>query len=47
VKNSIDRAEIVMLVQESLGLEVRRVELFDSTNIGGFADLLLQKLNAA
>jgi polyketide biosynthesis acyl carrier protein len=45
--NSVDRAEIAMLVQESLGLSVARVELFGPRNIGELADLFLQKLNAA
>jgi polyketide biosynthesis acyl carrier protein len=45
--NSMDRAEIAMLVQESLGLSVDRVELFGPKNIGELADLFLQKLNAA
>jgi len=45
--NSIDRAEIAMLVQESLGLSVPRVELFGPRNIGELADLFLTKLNAA
>jgi polyketide biosynthesis acyl carrier protein len=45
--NSIDRAEIAMLVQESLGLSVPRVELFGPKNIGELADLFLTKLNAA
>jgi polyketide biosynthesis acyl carrier protein len=45
--NSIDRAEIAMLVQESLGLSVPRVELFGPKNIGELADLFLQKLPAA
>lgn len=45
--NSVDRAEILMLLQESLGLAVPRVELFGPANIGELADLLLQKLNAA
>jgi polyketide biosynthesis acyl carrier protein len=45
--NSIDRAEISMLVQESLGLSVPRVELFGPKNIGELADLFLTKLNAA
>lgn len=45
--NSIDRAEIAMLVQESLGLSVPRVELFGPKNIGELADLFLSKLNAA
>lgn len=44
--NSVDRAEIVMLVQESLSLSVPRVELFGPRNIGELADLLLKKLNA-
>lgn len=45
--NSVDRAEITMLVQESLGLSVPRVELFGPKNVGELADLFLQKLNAA
>ena len=45
--NSVDRAEIAMLVQESLGLTVSRVELFGPKNIGELADLFLQKLHAA
>jgi polyketide biosynthesis acyl carrier protein len=45
--NSVDRAEITILVQESLGLSVPRVELFGPKNIGELADLFLQKLNAA
>lgn len=44
--NSVDRAEIAMLVQESLGLSVPRVELFGPRNIGELADLFLQKLSA-
>lgn len=44
--NSIDRAEIAMLVQESLGLTVPRIELFGPRNIGELADLFLQKSNA-
>ena len=43
--NSVDRAEITMLVQESLGLTVPRVELFGPTNVGELADLLVSKLN--
>lgn len=45
--NSIDRAEIAMLVQETLGLSVPRVELFGPKNIGELADLFLIKLHAA
>jgi polyketide biosynthesis acyl carrier protein len=43
--NSVDRAEIAMLVQESLGLSVSRVELFGPKNIGELADLFLTKLH--
>jgi polyketide biosynthesis acyl carrier protein len=45
--NSMDRAEIAMLVQESLGLSVPRIELFGPKNIGELADLFLTKLHAA
>ena len=45
--NSVDRSEIAMLVQESLGLSVPRIELFGPRNIGELADLLLQKLGAS
>lgn len=44
--NSVDRAEIAMLVQESLSLSVPRVELFGPKNIGELADLFLKKLHA-
>jgi len=45
--NSVDRAEIAMLVQESIGLSVPRVALFGPTNIGELADLFLKFLNAS
>ena len=45
--NSVDRAEIAMMVQESLGLSVSRVELFGPKNIGELADLFLTKLHVA
>jgi polyketide biosynthesis acyl carrier protein len=45
--NSVDRAEIAMLVQESLGLSIPRVDLFGPKNIGELADLFLQRLYAA
>jgi polyketide biosynthesis acyl carrier protein len=45
--NSVDRAEIAMLVQESLGLSVSRIELFGPKNIGELADLFLEKCEAA
>jgi polyketide biosynthesis acyl carrier protein len=44
--NSVDRVEIAMLVQESLGLSISRLELFGPKNIGELADLFLQKLDA-
>ena len=44
--NSVDRAEIAMLVQESLGLAVPRIELFGPRNIGELADLFLRKFDA-
>ena len=45
--NSVDRAEIAMLVQESLRLSVPRVELFGPRNVGELADLFLKKCHAA
>lgn len=45
--NSVDRAEIAMMVQESLDLSVSRVELFGPKNIGELADLFLSKLETA
>ena len=44
--NSVDRAEIAMLVQDSLDLSVSRVELFGPRNIGELAELFLRKMNA-
>jgi polyketide biosynthesis acyl carrier protein len=44
--NSVDRAEIAMLVQESLNISVPLVELFGPKNIGELADLFLKKLDA-
>lgn len=45
--NSVDRAEIAMLVQESLSLSVPRIELCGPRNIGELADLFLRKIHAA
>ena len=45
--NSVDRAEISMMVQESLRLVVPRVELFGPRNVGELAELFLRKLQAA
>jgi polyketide biosynthesis acyl carrier protein len=44
--NSVDRAEIAMLVQESLSLSIPRVELYGPKNIGELADVFLRKLRA-
>lgn len=43
--NSVDRAEIVMLVMENLSLNIPRVELFGVKNIGGLVDVIFEKLN--
>ncbi len=45
--NSVDRAEIVMLVLDSLSLKIPRVETFGPNNIGELADLLHAKLSEA
>ncbi len=45
--SSVDRAEIAMLAQESLGLSLPRVELFGPKNLGELADLLLRRMNGA
>lgn len=42
--NSVDRAEILMLVLESLSLQIPRIELFGAKNIGELADLVTGKL---
>lgn len=44
--NSMDRAEIVTLVLESLALSIPRVELFGPSNIGELADLIQARLEA-
>jgi len=45
--NSVDRAEILMLVLESMSLSIPRVELFGPTNIGELVELLYEKLHRA
>lgn len=42
--NSMDRAEIINLVMESLSLDMPRVELFGTRNIGELVDLLYEKI---
>jgi len=45
--NSVDRAEITMLVQESLDLSIPRVALFGPKNIGELAELFVQSLHVS
>jgi len=42
--NSVDRAEIAMLAQESLSLSIPRVEMVGPSNIGELADFFLIRL---
>ena len=42
--SSMDRAEIISAVLESLALRIPRVELFGPRNLGELADLLHEKL---
>jgi polyketide biosynthesis acyl carrier protein len=41
--NSVDRAEIVMMTMESLSLQIPRVELTGTKNIGELADVFHEK----
>jgi polyketide biosynthesis acyl carrier protein len=43
--NSVDRAEIIVLVLEALSLDIPRTELFGPGNIGELAALLQKKLS--
>jgi len=45
--NSVDKAEIVMMVQERLALSIPRIELFGPKNVGQLADLFVTKLRAS
>ena len=45
--NSLDRAEITMMVQESLALAIPRIELSGPKNIGDLAELFFAKLKHA
>lgn len=45
--NSIDRAEITMMVQETLGLTIPPVELSGAKNVGDLAELFFAKLKRA
>ncbi|MCB2360142.1 acyl carrier protein [Clostridium estertheticum] len=44
--NSLDRAEIVSMTVETLDLEVRRVDLAKTNNIGELAEVLYEKLQS-
>ena len=41
--NSMDRAEIIGLVLESMDLDIPRVELFGAENIGQLAEIIYAK----
>lgn len=45
--NSVDRAEIIMMIMETLSLQIPRVELFGAKNIGELVDVLYSKLESA
>lgn len=45
--NSVDRAEIVIMVLEALSLKIPRVELFGPKNIGELADLVYEKVQSS
>lgn len=45
--NSVDRAEIVMMTMEALGLRIPRVELFGARNIGELVEVIFEKSRAA
>jgi polyketide biosynthesis acyl carrier protein len=45
--NSIDRAEITMMVQESLGLTIPHRALAGAKNVGDLADLFFLELSRA
>lgn len=45
--NSVDRAEIVMMVMETLALRIPRVELFGVKDLGELVDVLDRKLQTA
>lgn len=42
--NSVERAEILMLIMESMSLQIPRIELFGTNNIGELVDLLHEKV---
>ena len=44
--NSVDRAEIVMMVMESLSLQIPRIELFGAKDIGELTEVFYEKSKA-
>ncbi len=44
--DSVNRAEIIMMVMEDLSLNIPRIELAGAKNIGELADLFVGKLEA-
>ncbi|HEY6927726.1 MAG TPA: acyl carrier protein [Steroidobacteraceae bacterium] len=44
--NSVDRAEIIQLVLESLALQIPRIEMFGPSSIGELVELIHGKLRA-
>jgi polyketide biosynthesis acyl carrier protein len=42
--NSVDRAEIIMMVLESLSLKLARIEAFGPSNLGELAEMLHERL---
>ena len=45
--NSLDRSDIVEMSMTSLNVNIPRVEIFGTKNIGELADLLYNKINDA
>jgi len=42
--NSVDRGEIIMMTMEALSLQIPRVELYGTNNIGELVDVFYKKL---
>lgn len=45
--DSIDRVDILNLVMESMSLQLPRIAVYGSKNIGEFADKLYEKVHSA
>jgi polyketide biosynthesis acyl carrier protein len=44
--NSVDRAEILTLMMETLGLDISRVELFGAKNINDLVEIFYAKIQS-